>query len=291
MKRFINGIIVFLAIPSIYFGANMLVNRYMYLNQNIPIKNKNILIAGDSHSELSINENYFSNAQNIAQVAEPYVLTYWKLKKILNIIKPDTLMLGFSPHNISQFNDFKFTRQPWADEMMKRAYPIIEFNAPLVDYSIYYRVLWKQTAFYPKRNHISYVGSFSNNSTSSHLSGWEKTIKRHYFDGNKELDVSELSINYLDSIVKMCIKTDISLVLTSHPLHKNYLVNIPSNIMDEYTHLAEKYSGNLLVFDKTRDHYPDSLFLNTDHLNSWGADRFTKELIDYLKKNSKKNIQ
>ncbi|WP_407557770.1 hypothetical protein [Winogradskyella sp. 4-2091] len=282
MKKFIKSLIIFLAIPSIYFGANMLINRFIYVNEELPMTYKNVLIAGDSHPQLSINENYFSNAQNISQTAEPYVLTFWKLKKILNTIKTDTLILGFAPHNISQFNDFKFTRQPWVNEMMKRAYPIIEFDTPLVDYSIYRQVLWKQTAFYPKQNHIIYLSKFSNESTSTNFSKWKKTVKTHYFDGRKELQVSEISKNYLDSIVDLCQVKNISLVLTSHPLHKKYINEIPIDIMEEYLRLNIKYSKSHIVFDRTTDHYPDSLFFNIDHLNGVGAKKFTKELISHL---------
>ena len=54
--------------------------------------------------------------------------------------------------------------------------------------------------------------------------------------------------------------------------------------MQKFDELIEVYSDEYLVFDKTRSYYPDSLYLNADHLNESGAKRFTLEFIDYLKK-------
>ncbi len=46
-----------------------------------------------------------------------------------------------------------------------------------------------------------------------------------------------------------------------------------------------------IIFNKTVDlSYPDSLFSNSDHLNQFGANRYTNELIEYLRK-SRPNAQ
>jgi hypothetical protein len=276
---------VFLIVPVLYFSTNMFVNRYIYSNQNLPITAVNVLIAGDSHTQKSINPKYFINALNISQTAEPYILTFWKLKKIFQTYTPDTLILGFAPHNISQFNDLKFSHQKWSSEMFRRSYPIEEFgsisNDILIDYKTYYKVLWKQTAFYPKKNHIYYIGEYTNNERSN-VSNWEVTIKRHYYHLEKELNVSVTAINFLDSIVELCNSKNIRLVLVSNPVHPNYFENIPSQIVHEYFLLLSKYSSGHIVFDKIKEKYPDSLFADSDHLNENGAARFTSDLIQQL---------
>ena len=264
----------------------MVINRYLYNKQIVPIKDENILIAGDSHTQKSLNPEYFVSAQNISQSAEPYVLTYWKLKKIFNSYIPDTLIIGFAPHNISQFNDFKFSNEKWSSEMFKRSYPIEEFdrisNIISIDYTTYYKILLKQTALFPKTNHINYLGNYSTG-TNNDLSDSETAINRHYYQKGIELNLSELAVNYLDSIVELCNINKIELVLVSSPVHKQYLNNIPLAIMDNYVDLTQKYNINLIVFDYTKEVYPDSLFLNSDHLNENGAEMFTTELIKYLK--------
>lgn len=286
MKRFLTKIIVFSIFPVLYFGGNMIINYFIYNNQSVKLKNTSILIVGDSHPQKSINPEYFKDAQNISQTAEPYVLTYWKLKKIFNSYIPDTLIMGFAPHNISQFNDLKFSNEKWSSEMFRRSYPIEEFNdiSSSIDFDIngFRKTLWKQTGFYPRKNHINYIGNYSN-SSKSNIGDWETAINRHYYQNDKQLGVSQLAVNYLDSIVNLTSSKRIILIMVSNPVHERYLENIPVSVMEEFEKLTEKYNASHIIFDKTRDHYPDSLYLNSDHLNEIGAKRFTLELIEYIK--------
>lgn len=286
MKLFLRKISIFLVLPFIYFGANMLTNYFIYSNQSVSIKQTRVLIAGDSHPQKSLNPKYFNDAQNIAQEAEPYILTYWKLKHIFKSYTPDTLIIGFAPHNISQFNDLKFSNRKWSSEMFRRCYPIQEFskisNTVDVDYKIFFKTLWKQTAFYPKIHHTNYIGSYSN-TKNNNINDWKKVINRHYYQNGIELSFSQLSIDYLDSIINLTNLKNIKLILVNHPVHKNYLNNIPESILQKHMELSHKYAEKYVVFDKATAIYPDSLYLNSDHLNADGAKRFTEELIKYLK--------
>jgi hypothetical protein len=286
MKKFLIKTTIFIAILVSYFGINAIVNVNIYQKQDISgLKNKRVLIVGDSHCEKGVNPQYFASAQNISQNAEPYMVTYWKLKKVLETNTPDTVILGLAPHNISQFNDYKFSEPTWSSEMFKRCYTIEEFeqlpNNIVVDYTEYYKTVWKQIAFYPKSNHVHYLGHYSNNKLNK-ISNWEGTIKRHYYNDKKELGVSETSIRYLELIMELCDAKDIVLVLVSHSVHENYLKNIPPKIMKKYDLLMEEYAKKYIVFNKTKEKYPDGFYLNSDHLNQYGASRFTEELAEYL---------
>lgn len=286
MKQFIYKTSCFILIPILFFGVNMVINYLIYNNQRIPINNTSILIAGDSHPQKSINPQYFRDAQNISQTAEPYVLTFWKLKKLFTSYVPDTLIIGFAPHNISRFNDLKFSDERWSWEMFKRSYPIQEYrtiaNKISVDYLTFYKVLWKQTGWYPKKDHINFLGNYSN-SDATYIDDAEDVIKRHYYQNGIEWGVSELAVTFLDSIVTLASSKKINLIMVSNPVHEKYLNHIPVPIMEKFDELMDKYKGCCIVFDKTRDHYPDSLFLNSDHLNEMGAKQFTEELKDYIK--------
>lgn len=293
MKYFLKKLTIFSIIPILYFGFNSIINTYLYSHQSIPLKRTRILIVGDSHPQKSVNPYLFNSARNISQPAEPYILTYWKLKKLFASNKiPDTLILGFAPHNISEFNDLKFSQKNFASEMFGRSYTIENFeevdNLIDIDYSIYYKTLWKKIGFYPRTDHIEYIGKYSNNE-SSNLENWRSTIQRHYFTGTKELGVSSASKQYLDSIIDLTKKFKVKLVLISNPVHEKYYENIPSEIIAEFENLKHKYKADLTVIDKTARYYPDSLFKDTDHLNQWGAMRFTKEIKGYLQE--KRNIK
>lgn len=285
MKKFIQKSLTFILILLIYFGLNSLINYFIYSDQQIQLKNKKILIAGDSHPQNSINPKLFKSAQNIAQSAEPYVLTYWKLKNIFKSHIPDTLILGLSPHNISEFNDLKFSNKHWTSRMFSRSYTIQEFNdlenQLQIDYTAYYKTLWKHTSFYPKENHINFIGKY-NASTLNNLSNCELIIKRHFYINDEECGISQVSLNYLDSIVTLCKNKNIMLVLASPPVHKDYYENIPLTILNGFLKVKDKYNDEAIIIDKTKSNYADSLFLDSDHLNVYGALRFTSELIKQL---------
>lgn len=286
MKRFLLKVIVFLIFLVLYLGVNMMINYFIYSNQSVNLKHTSILIVGDSHPQKSINPKFFKDAQNISQPAEPFVLTYWKLKSIFKSYRPDTLIIGFAPHNISQFDDLKFSNSGWSGEMFLRSYPIQELskisNFIDIDYKVFYKTLWKQTALFPKRNHIHYIGKYTN-SSKSNIDDWKTAIKRHYYHNGLKLGVSQVAVNYLDSIVNLTNSNKIKLIMVSPPVHERYLNNIPASIMKDYEKLTEKYNASHIIFDKTRDDYPDSLYLNSDHLNKMGSKRFTLELIQHMK--------
>ncbi len=69
-------------------------------------------------------------------------------------------------------------------------------------------------------------------------------------------------------------------------VHKNYLDNIPNQIFTEYSSLGRVYKKEHVVIDKTKDIYNDSLFLNSDHLNEYGATKFTNEVMNVLNSRS-----
>ena len=154
MKRFIHKTAFFALLPMLFFGANMLINYFNYTGQSTPIDIPRVLIAGDSHPQKSLNPALFSDARNISQSAEPYVLTFWKLKNLFKANAPDTLIIGFSPHNISQFNDLKFSERKWSSELFRRSYPIQEFRRIStqipIDYTTYYRVCLLYTSPSPR---------------------------------------------------------------------------------------------------------------------------------------------
>ena len=245
MRAFLLQLIVFLS-PFLFFIFCGFLNFYTYKKQVPELENPNILIIGDSQILNSINPNLLMNAQNISQTAEPYFLSYWKIKKILKSYKPDTIIIGFSPHNISAYNDYKLTTPLWASEMFKRCYPIHNLSAIdsmiEVNYTSYYRTLIKQIAFFPKNNHIHYIGKFEKKiNKKNNLNTWESPVNRHFYRKNIEVGISQLSINYLDSMISICKLNNITPILLRSPVHKFYQENIPDKILQSYENTKIKY--------------------------------------------------
>jgi hypothetical protein len=276
-----------------YFILNAAINYFIYSSQKIELNNPRVLIVGDSHPTRSINPEFLSNAVNISQTAEPYILTYWKLQKVLKSNKTDILVVGFAPHNISAFNDFKFSDSFWSLELFKRSYPIHNFKeidkVLDVDYAQFVEVYFKNNSFFPKLDHSYYIGEYSNWDVSS-ISGWKDNIQRHYYRDDKRVGISKVSIDYLESIIDLCQRNDIEVYLVSSPVHPNYYRAIPEDILLAYDSLKKVYTTNTVIFDRTNDFtYPDSLFRNSDHLNNFGAKRFTIELKEYMEVEGRKN--
>lgn len=286
MIEFLNKIFIFFSFLLLFFGVNAISNYYIILNTNPKVKASSVLIIGDSHSKTSLNPFLFKNAESISQDAEPYILTFWKLIKVVNIVKPDTILVGFAPHNISAFNDLKYESKKWSTTIFKRSYAVQNFaslSSINIDYMELFKILWKKVCVFPNINHYDEYGGYAN-ANSSDLDKLEKVIERHYFHKNEVLGVSETAISFLDSILETCKNHDIVPILISNPVHESYFNLIPDHIKKRYYFEKKKYeSQGIIVLDMMTSQYPDSLYLNPDHLNENGAIRFTNEIRKEIK--------
>ncbi len=284
MQHFIKRGFIFFIILIIWFAVNATINYLIIKYSNPEIIKTNILITGDSHTLNGINPAKFKNAQNISQLAESYVLTYWKLKKIFTAIKPDTVIIAFGPHNLSQLDDYRFSTDKWTDEMFIRSYMIQEFkylHTIEIDFNKFYYTLFKNMCLFPKLHHNNYIGSFVANPLNE-IGNFSNTIKRHYGD-EKPYTISQTSLNYLDSIIVLCKKNKITPIFVNCPVHKNYYQAIPSKFKESYDAEKQKLSKlGILVIDMFTLPLPDAYFLDDDHLNVKGSTYFTNELIKQL---------
>lgn len=285
MRRFLIKSIGFVGILALYFAGNTLINLYLMNKERVDLEGRTTLILGDSHPQRSIDPKLMANAVNVCQSAEPLMVSYWKLRALEKQNPIDTVLLGLAPHNLSTFNDLKFSDARWAEEMFRRTYPISHFERLNDRLEIHrptrWKVLWKHLGFFPDREHVHYMGGFAP-LQGSNLSNWKDPIERHYFDNGNELHVSDLQLQYLDSVVQFCRSRNIRLILTSHPLHPSYLNHIPPQFVEAFRRVSSRTDTPAMVFDRMEHVYPDSLFNNTDHLNSYGATRFTNELKQWL---------
>lgn len=280
MISFLRNTLVFTIILVLYFLCNILINRLIYANESTGIISNNILIVGDSHMQKGLDPGLLTNAENIAQAAEPYVITYWKLSKVLSECKFDTVIVGFGAHNITSKLNL-FSDEQWSSELFRRIYSIEKLHEIdeiyEVVYFTYYRTLWEEISFYPKINHRNYLGKYSN-VKETHLANGINEIKRHFYSDNVVKEVSVIEKVYLDSIIALCRSKKAFPVLFNSPVHKSYYEKIPKTIIKEFELMKQEYSKELLVLDFSRSLFPDSLFLDVDHLNELGAERLTNEL-------------
>lgn len=286
MNAFLKRLFLFTLILIGYLSINYLINTTIISFQKSNLKTPNLIIAGDSHPQKSINPNIFDSAISITQTAEPYVATFWKLKYLLKGAQIDTLILGFSHHNLSAFNDLKFTNKTWSSEMYNRTYLTENFNtlnSELYDINTFYKTYFKNMCIYPNAKHFKFMGGYENFDLNK-IEDYNNAIKRHYFINEEPAGVSQTSIAYLDSIVNYCKSNNILLTLTSSPVHQEYSKRIPKYIVDRYEEeKARLKKQNIRILDFTNAKYKDKYFLNSDHLNTEGSLKFTTQLIEILK--------
>ncbi len=288
MKKFTLKFLFFIALPTLYILSNLALNKYIASKQKLIIEEKRIFIFGDSHPKDAINPKYLKESVNYSQSAESYVFTYHKAKKFIKIYKPDIIVVGFSYHNISTFRDDFFLDKKRSSAMFQRSLNLIDINelSDVFDVNLfsYYKTLIMQKGLYPNK-HVDYFGSGFEIDRTCNTTNADRVIKKHFYDKNKEYQISRVSINYLDSIVSLCKKNKIELVLVNTPVHINYFKKIPLTIKNEYNELKKNYRQiNIKIFEDTINKYPDTLFKNVDHLNLYGSEVFTKELSGFLKK-------
>ncbi len=288
MRLFLKKITIFFFFLFCYFGIVWLSNQYLISQSELPFKKAQVLIVGDSHVQRAINPKYFADAQNIAQTAETYVASYWKLKYILNKVKIDTVILGFAHHNISAFNDKKFVNEEAASGHFARLYAIQEFHKldkiP-VNWLEFYKIYFRNMLLIPKTNHhLQFIGGF-NKSKKSNVKDYQGAINKHFYTGKKEIASSNTAIEHLHKIIDLCQQYKATLILLDAPVHTHYYNLIPAKFLSLYeTEKIKAIQKGAFAIEKATSKYDDELYLNANHLNTKGANRFTPELIKALQK-------
>jgi hypothetical protein len=285
MNKFLKKTLLLFLYALIYVIITTVFNLLNIKKNKVSLADTEILIVGDSHIKKAVNPKFIPKSRNISQLGEPLILTYWKLKEILNANSVRVIVLGFAPHNISYLNDLKFVDKRWAFEMIGRSYSLPDiYLTPanlLIDHNILYHTAFKEISMYPKINHHSFLGEFENR-IRSNLSDSISTIKHHFYKSKNNLhSISKVSLEYLDSIKRLCDQKKISLILLNTPVHESYNKNIPKLFLNQFEQIKNK---DMKVLDFSSLEFPDTLYEDADHLNLNGANIFSKKLKTYLDK-------
>lgn len=294
MKKFIIKTIILIFVSMIvYFGLIFFIGYSFYNSDLLRLKNKNILIAGDSHTEVSLNDSIISNSMNISQSADTYLYTFIRLRFFLNNDKKlKKVILGFSNHNIDKSinrwytedenisfklpNQFYFMSYPEIKDLIRlntkqllKSYFEILFIKGKQLRSLFANKLVFQSleiGYYRKLN-----GSNIEKDTLNNIKKIDMKIE----------EVSDIQLKYLLKIRDLCKENKVKL----------YLINTPQNrmnIVNDYGYLnrfKDKYLPNAKFIDEIDLKLNDSMFYDRDHLNSNGAIYFSKKIDSILKLN------
>lgn len=290
MKKFIIKTTAFFITIVIVMGGNYIFNTSR-LKQDLNLKDTKILLAGDSRIMTGIDPELIPQSKNIAQNSESYLITYYKLRRILDQqSQVKTIILGFSYPSFSAYLDGIFKNDIATSDVFNRIYPIMspeDFGPISIDKEKYYLARFKNLLVYPHSDHQKYMGGFQKLKYGLDKADLNSVILRHYFDKDSvNIGISKYAYSYLDSIRTICEQKNIRLVLVNMPFHKDYLEKIPENFkryyQDKKTFLEQK---GQLILDYEKLPMEDQYFKDYNHLDYEGAIYFTNILIKDLEEN------
>jgi hypothetical protein len=291
-KRLSTVALVFAIYLACSYGVNQLLfNKMKYV---VP-KGKTILIVGDSQMQRSLDPEIVCGSVNVSLYSEPYMLTYPKLKRILNQ-NPHlkTVLLGYRYHLLSASQDQALSEPLKSAEMIRRYYPIMGWSG-LADLPHDGRQLFVGTVregLFLNRNAIKrfiprqlggepdppYIGAFGGLS-GTHLRKdlVDRAIKSHFGTAEHPIRASSLQINALSDIAQLTQARGIQLVLVGNPENERYSSRVPVEMRKAFEetlremlteHHVNYIDGNELAL-------PDESFFDPRHLNREGARRFS----------------
>jgi hypothetical protein len=285
MKDFILKVIFFVILFLILFFSSFLILSIID-NLKTHSTNNDILIVGDSHAVFSINENdaLFSKQKiiNNGYEAESLFWTIKRTKKILSKYKVNLVVVTYSDHNL--FND-KWT---YVVNSLSEKRDLIYFLS-LKDWYYLLRRSKNQTfkGFFSlplpsskvtKNSKLSY-----DNLLSKDINTKGTRIKSHYQKNLNSIFKSE-NFRQLNTFCKE--NSDQKILIIRTPLNSNYFKllgngNYDKMYLESIQELKKFKNVNYIDFSNTIKE--DSFFVDLDHLNASGTNKFTKIFYDSIK--------
>ena len=208
-----------------------------FSEKKILLDEQKIIIAGDSNTEVAINDQIISSVINISRSGESYFYTYYKLRHLLEVNEHvEKVYLSFSPHNIVSKERNLFTNGKLYNNFIEYT-PVIDFE------SIYYLLKedkknvflsFLKAPFYLINItfQVLYGGyiKLNRNNLANQIKNVDQFLM-HY--SHKDIDI--LEINYLQKISSLLNKNEVELILINTPKWIDFLnILILSNFIMKY---------------------------------------------------------
>jgi len=274
MKRFLFKSIVFiLTILGITLSSFLILS---FSEKKVLLDEQKIIIAGDSNTEVAINDQIISSVINISRSGESYFYTYYKLRHLLEVNEHvEKVYLSFSPHNIVSKERNLFTNGKIYNNFIEYT-PVIDFE------SIYY--LFKEDK---KNVFLSFMKApfylIKHNFSSPLWGGYIKLDRNNLANQTKNVDqfsvyysqkdIDILEINYLQKISSLLHNHGVELILINTPKWIEFFKY--SNSLEVYDAVYKKEFLNIKLLDYSSLYNEKELFGDFTHLNYKGGQKFT----------------
>lgn len=292
-KTFLKKVVLFILIFGV-LNAGLIGAVYIMAN-NVSFKlpqNKHVLILGDSHTALALNDKYTPEALNMSSEGEAYLYSYLKLKKFLAANKQiDTVLLSYNFLSIYKIKD-TWINGPGAIENRISHYASFfgsdEFNIFSTNPDFYIAALRipienKRGLFKLIQNKLKlsdlHLGAYVDTKEKKLLT--DMRIRDEH--GGKQVKpdgFSSYQIDYLQKIVKVCRQKNIKLILLNTPIYPKAMRYYDTTAYYAY---YNKYLNDISLWDCHDFDLPPDAFRDVEHLNATGAKQFSIFIDQKLK--------
>jgi hypothetical protein len=259
------------------------------------------LVLGDSHTKHALDTRILKNSFNLTAAAETYILTYYKLKYILdNKLKNiKTVILNVDPHSFTSGRSnripipFNYYYAKFIDylELGKRKNKILPY---LLEYikGTFFSFTGSQEDIYDairgKWKNIPLINGFVlSRRDFSKMDRQRITKKRTHNQFFKQNYFDKDMVFYFEKILDLTAGKGINVLLIKMPLaHIYYIFVLKYFDTDQWYHKIDSIiepRKNVMVLDAQKIYFDKPhLFGDCDHLNERGARNFTKRVINFL---------
>lgn len=245
------------------------------------------VIAGNSRPECAFNDSLITGTQNISLVAEPYIYTYTKLRKLL-VSNPGIKRVVIEVSDISlsdeymqkwmyEFSSVRYLYPKYFNIMTLQEMKEIFSESPVAVLKSFPVIIRDDFFFTIRREDDMFIfkqmGGFREKpgSNINKLAGDTNSIS----DKAKVYELAEENLLYLDKIVDMCRQKSVHLFFLRSPVHKIYGLNSFSN---QYDSLLQHRYSEIVLLDFANFKLKDTEYFDAHHLNSAGAVKVSKAM-------------
>ena len=297
MKKFQKRLYIFIFGFILFIGIDLILQKeFLYKKDYFKLpKNVSNVVFGHSHVECGYNTKFIKNTINLGSSGEAYIYTYFKAKKVVEKnpqIK--NVFIEFTNNQIDSVMD----NWTWDDMHLQyelKNYFFLMDNKDLIFLyeknssgfqSAFSKMLFTNLGKLIIKRNIKdgdcggYIAKDKNINEEENSS--DVTIQNaHKNNVSKKKVLSECNIFYLKKLVSFCHEKKIKVFLIRTPMSKNYSTFRTEGV---YKKIVLKEFKNIQYLD-FKD-YPlfDSDFLDKEHLNTKGAEKYSKFFNDTLSK-------
>lgn len=306
MKKFILKIAIYLSFSLailILIEVLLFLDKSAFSNKARYLKNEKenieIVILGTSHNQNAINPNLFNKTTtiNLAYGSQDLNLDLLLLKKVASQCpKLKTVIIELSYHSL----EFTNPKNYWRNNLYTRFYNI--YPEGNIRYNIFnYSIFLSNPTFFidyyiknsaERNNYLIDVKGFI-------INDFDGRFLENNFDTLqiKKTDlIAQNKFNYRDnialvknkkiirSIIELTNKNKLNLIFISPPVYKTATQHYLNEKLEERSILLKNYPNIIFLNYEQDKNFTVEDFKNDDHLNTTGANKFTKLLIEELTK-------